>query len=115
MILKPAFYIYDNYSIADFLILQGRLMCDIGLSDKIVIIDKTIMESYQKISHDYTQPLIYSSNYVVIKLLYIKSYGEYWDFLNHGMSAEIRCKLKNGSFLSKPSLKNYILFKVINE
>lgn len=89
--------------------LDGRLVSDICLSDDVFLVKKKDILSYKRnsIGQEFIE-IENAMNLKSIKMMSILSYGEYWEFLQAGMTARIdsMCSesIENGDILCKYSV-----------
>lgn len=92
MIVSAVFHISKWGKNNGFKLLDGRVLQDINLTDKLIIL-KNIDISYYNCKRDEAIGLAINKDepYEMVQINRIFSYGEYWESLPAGMSARIEC------------------------
>lgn len=87
--LSEVFQVYKSAKIGIYQYIDGRLLNNMNIKDKFVIVRSINIKNCDEKSCLYVDN---SANLKYVKIDNILSYGEYWQFLDKGMSAHIKCK-----------------------
>ncbi len=107
MIVNAVFHIYECKKVNGCEVLDGRLLHDISLADKLIVLECVDINYYNR-NCDKDGMLIVSDDmpYEMVQVNEIFSYGENWERLPAGMSARLKC------CCSIEDLKDLLLCKI---
>lgn len=92
MVICGVFHVYKSYEEEGFQYIDGRIIRDIGKKDKLIIAKGIgIKEHIEKCDDKGCISINNIIEYDIVQIDSIFSYGQYWEELNGGMSARLKC------------------------
>lgn len=108
MIVNAVFHIYECKKYNGCKLLDGRLLCDIKITDELIVLENVDINFYNcNCNKDGSLVINDKVPYEKVQTKKILSYGECWESLPSGMSARLEC------YCNSENLTDLLLCKIV--
>ena len=108
MIVNAVFHIYECKKYNGCKLLDGRLLCDIKITDELIVLGNVDINFYNyNCNKDGSLIINDKVQYEKVQMKKILSYGECWESLPSEMSARLEC------YCNSENLTDLLLCKIV--